>query len=193
MLFPVVMYGFESFIKKVEHRRTDAFELWCWKRLLRVPWTAISSQSILKGINPEYSLKGLMLKLKLQYFGHLIGRINSLEKILMLRTIEGRRRREWQRTRWLDGITDSLDISLRKFQEMVKDRGAWCIAVHGVAKSQTGLSDWKTTTMETEQDIDVGCQGLGLPRRLSGKESTCQCWRWVFNPWIGRTTWRRKG
>ena len=163
MVFPVVMYGCESWtIKKAEHQRIDASELWCWRRLLRVPWTARrSNQSILKEISPEYSLEGLMLKLKFQYFGHLMWRTDSLEKTLMLEKIEVGRRRGRQRMRWLDGITDSMDMGLSKLQELVMDREAWSAAFHGVAKSQTRLSDWT----ELNWTIVWGCEVAA-----SGKE-----------------------
>ena len=162
MVFPVVTYACESWtIKKAEHQRIDAFQLWCWRRLLRVPWIARrSNQSILKETNLEYSLEGLMLKFR--YFGHLMWRAKSLEKILMLEKIEGRRRREQQRTRWLDFITDSLDVSLSKLWEIVKDREDWRAAVHGVTKNQTQLSGW--TAASWRHPI-----------------VTCQEFRWLWN------------
>ena len=142
VVFPVVMYGCESWtIKKAKHWRIDAFELWCWGRLLRLPWTARPNQPILKEINPEYSLEALVLKLELQYFGHLVWRTDSLEKILMLEKIDGRRRRGWQRMRWLDGMTDSMDVSLSEFRELLMGKEAWRAVIHGVTKIR---HDWVT-------------------------------------------------
>ena len=203
MVFPVVMYGCQNWtIKKAEGWRIDAFELWCWRRLLRVPWTARrSNQSILKDSSPGCSLEGLMLKLKLQYSGHLMQRADSFEKTLMLGQIEGRRRRGWQRMRWLDGITDSMGMSLGGLRELVMDREAWCAAVHGVAKSRTQLSYWTELNRRVKLAFPGGSDGkesaynardpdsiLGLgssPGKENGKSLQCSC---LENP-LDRESW----